>query len=306
VIDGVLSSSFISADIPHWISIVLRQHRSRLLDCRIDSLEHRKNEEGAKHEYIQLALQCTGRSGMRYSRHIRIDRSFQRNPSCVKNHYRTLLRGGGLPADDTVIITPTPYRTGSFSLYAAYFHDDQRPTILDLAAVLQAVTSLAPMYDLYAMCYWHARMSFDGLAFSFQGRIMEAHKPSSRGKFGNLKVTEQNGRLVLTCLKRLPSWSRNFLELPTLPMVLERVAIMRAEISEAEYLTEPREVEVAVEQETEMIAGQIVEVYTSVPIESINLNLYILFLRPFHFLLATLKNRSFTQASSGRQSFFQM
>ena len=231
-IDSVLTSSVISASLPDWIDVVL-QHRDRhrLLEYRIDSLEHRKNEEGAKHEYIDLTLHCPGRSGTRHSRHIRIDRSFQQNPSDVQNHYRTLLRGGGLPADETVIITPTPYHTASFSLYAAYFHGTQRPTLLDLVAVLRAVASLAPYYHLYTICYWHAYMVFHGLAHRFDSRIEKGYRPNLRGVYRwPLRVIQKDDRLVLTGLKLLP-WSCNFLELPTFSELLECIKSMHKEIS---------------------------------------------------------------------------
>ena len=276
VIDSVLSSSVISDSLPDWIDLVL-QHRDRLLECRIDSLEHRKNEEGAKHEYIQVTFQCTGHSGMRHSRHMRIDRSFQRNPSDLQSRYRTLLRGGGLPADDTVIITPTPYHTTSFPLYAAYFHGAQRPTLLDLVAVLRAVTSLAPYYHLYTMCYWHAYMVFHGLAHRFDGRIEKGYKPSLRGVYRwPLRVIQKDDRLVLTGL-RIFSWSCNFLELPTFSELLECIKSMRKEISGDEQ----QEV-IVVEQQAESIAEQLGEVHYFVPlVESIKMNLRSLFPRLF-------------------------
>jgi len=258
VIDSVLSSSVITTSLHDWINVVL-QHRDQLLECRIDSLEHRKNQNGVKHEYVDLTLQCTGRSGMRYSRHIRIDRSFQRNSIDVQSHYRTLLRGGGLPADDTVIIAPTPYHTASFSLYAAYFHGAQRPTLLDLVAVLQAVSSLAPSYHLYTMCYWHAYMVFRGLAQRFDGRIEKGYKPVMRGVYKwPIRVIEKDDRLVLTGLRLLP-WSCNFLELPTFSEVLGCIEAMRTELSQ--------------EEQQEVITEHPIEVRTFMTLQSKSMNL---------------------------------
>jgi len=244
VIDGVLTSStLISDSIQNWVPTVLQQYPdSRLLDCRVVALEHRKNRGGSEHEYVLLKLRYTGleKSHLRFAR---IDRSFQRNTSRVVQHYRTLLRGRPLAADDVIIVTPTPLRTDSVSLYEAYFDHDHAPSIFDLALVLNAISSLSPDYDLWKeMCYWHARMVFEGLTRTFDGHIEEGAEPSKRGKFaGFLTLLDEEGRFLLR--------RRNFMqrvsdvhELPTLPRVLERISSMRAEL----FRVEPHNVEVCI------------------------------------------------------------
>jgi len=243
MIDGVLTSStLISDSIQNWVPTVLQQYSESqpILDCRVVALEHRKNRGGSEHEYILLKLRYTGLQ-KRHVRFIRIDRSFHRNTSRVVQQYTALLRGRPLAADDVIIITPTAIRTGSISLYEAYFDHDHAPSIVDLAIVLDAISFLSPDYDLWKeMCYWHARMVFEGLTRTFDGRVEEGAEPNKRGKFaGFLTLVDEEGRFVVR--------RRNFMqrvsdvyELPTLPRVLERISFMRAEL----MLVKPHDTEV--------------------------------------------------------------
>ena len=113
-IDAILSSALVGGDIGTWI-LSVRHLALPLLDCRIVAVEHRKNVKGAEHEYLFLTMRCKGvSSGKIFTRYIRSDRSFYHNSPGVIKHYRNLLRGGGLAADDTIIISPTSFRTGSY------------------------------------------------------------------------------------------------------------------------------------------------------------------------------------------------
>jgi len=195
----------ISNSVPSWVQTIRHRYSTDLLNCRIISAEHRKNSGGAEHEYILLTMKCYCNSD-NFTRYIRIDRSFRHNPSTVLRHYKTLLRGNALPADDTIIIDPTPFPTGSYSLYKVEFA--LAPNILDLAALLDAVSSLAPNYDLYRfMCYWHSRILFESLVQAFQGTVEAGEKPEQRGRIGwsdfSISVVDQNGRFRFNRLTRM-------------------------------------------------------------------------------------------------------
>jgi len=113
-IDAILSSALVGDNIETWIRSV-RHLALPLHDCRIVAVEHRKNKKGAEHEYLFLTMRCKGiSSGKIFTRYIRSDRSFYHNSPGVIKHYRNFLRGGGLAADDTIIISPTSFRTGSY------------------------------------------------------------------------------------------------------------------------------------------------------------------------------------------------
>ena len=222
MLDGVLSSHSIGDTISHWTdSILHHKYLHRLHECRVIFIQHRKTEARSKHEYLQVTIQY--RTHLRY---IRIDRSFHRNPKDTQSHFRTLLRGGSLPADDTIFITTRPYDADSFSLYTMRFDHPVAPTILDLATVLQAVNSLSTVYNLHSMCYWHSRVVFDGMLDVFSGKAEVAQKPRQRGKFSNsIKLVEKGGRLVLGVWE-LP-WMANSVRLPTRLEVLDEVVRLR-------------------------------------------------------------------------------
>ena len=222
-IDGVLSAHSIGDTIEHWADNILRhKHQHHLQNCRLVSIEHRKNEDGPKHEYILVTVNCS--ADVRY---IRIDRSFQRNPRDVQNHYRSLLRGRGVPADDTIIITSTPHHAGSFSLYAMYFDFAAAPTVYDLAIVLQAISSSSTSYSLESMCYWYARMVFDGIAVPFNGRVEPGQKPHLRGKFTRFIQLVDEGE-TLAFRAGLP-WISNVFDVPTRLELLGKIADLRQE-----------------------------------------------------------------------------
>jgi len=232
--NSVLSLHLIGNTTDNWARILLDpQELDDLLELRnfrLIEIEHRKNEESPYHEFVQVTVQCTTIERSTHIRYARVDRSFQRNPASVRNHYRNLLRGSSLPADDTIFITPTPHRAGSFSMFVLYFDYTKAPTILDLANVLQAVTSSAPNYNLDSMCYWFARMVFDGLAEAFGGQILPGQKPGRRGKFTwGIELVERGGSLRLTGLPYLTR-ARKSPVLPTREVISSEIHRLRKQL----------------------------------------------------------------------------
>ena len=229
--DGVLASWCIGDTISHWAFTILESNGSGMCCCRVISAEHRKNDSGLKHEYLQLTLLFTGQNRT-YIRYARIDHSFQRNPKETQKHFRAVFRDGNLNpmAEDTIIITPTPLLTDSVSLYEIYFDLEQAPTIIDLAIVLKAVTSFARRDPLNTfLCYLHARLLFEGLACTFQGRVQEGNVSQLRGNFGSLLgAIDASGRIILVKMN-LCSRISNIYELLTLSEVLGRISSIRAE-----------------------------------------------------------------------------
>lgn len=59
------------------------------------------------------------------------------------------------------------------------------PTILDLAAVLEAHSTLSPKYRLFAtMCYWYAGSTYEVLERIHEGRSQDAKHARKSGKLG--------------------------------------------------------------------------------------------------------------------------
>lgn len=59
------------------------------------------------------------------------------------------------------------------------------PTILDLAAVLEAHSVLSPEYRLYAtMCYWYAGSTYEVLKNLYRGQNKDAPASKKSGKYG--------------------------------------------------------------------------------------------------------------------------
>ena len=241
-LDGVLSAHSISSTIDQWaFSVLNHEQRNRLRDCRVLWMEHRKNREGSMHEYIQVAVLCTIHSTPCF-RFIRIDRSFQRNPPHTQDHHRPLLRGRSLPADDTLMISSTPHLAGSFSVYVMHFDFAVAPSILDLAIVLSAVTSAAPVYNLETMCYWYARMVFESTAESFNGRVEPGQCPELRGRFTRgIRLVEKDGKFCLAILAYVPWIKRSLVALPTRLDLLSEVTHLREELERAWYCAESAE-----------------------------------------------------------------
>ena len=233
--DGILSDHRISNSIDDWAHAVLHhKHRSQLDGFRTVTLEHLKSRSRPRHEFVQVKVLYK-----HAHRFIRVDRSFQRNSTHVRDQYRDLLRGGSLPADDTIIITSTPHYHDSLPMYAMSFDPKHAPTILDLAIVLLAITSSAPVYNLESMCYWYARMVFDGVADAFGGRVVPKERPDLRGTFsGSIRLVEKNGTFTLTGLGYLP-WLRQSLPLPTRQALLDDISRIRGEF-ESEWELEGR------------------------------------------------------------------
>jgi len=148
-----------------WTENITRAHPLHLLSgCRIVAAEHRKKIQGSEHEYI--VLQTVYRGIQQYVR-------VERRPS--KPSPLWLQFGAGVLAQDTVIMSPTNFdESGSYALYTMHFPEATGPNLLDLAATLSAIISLAPRYHLYtSSCYWFARMVFEGLKHLFRGEVME-------------------------------------------------------------------------------------------------------------------------------------
>ena len=236
--DGILSDHRIANSIDDWAQAVLHhKQRSQLDGFRTVTLEHLKSRSRPRHEFIQVKIQYK-----HSHRFIRVDRSFQRNSTHVRDQYRDLLRGGSLPADDTIIITSTPHYHDSFPLYAMSFDPKHAPTILDLAIVLLAVTSSAPVYNLESMCYWYARMVFDGVADAFGGRVIPKERPDLRGTFsGSIRLVERNGTFTLNGIGYLPRL-RRFLPLPTRQALLDEISRIRGEFESEWELEERKEI----------------------------------------------------------------
>jgi len=223
LIDGVLSSSTVLGDnVPRWISSIRHHDAALLLKCRITAMEHRKNEDKSRHEYILLTMQYQG-FYRTHARYIRLDRSFDHNPSLVLNHYRTLIRGGTILADDTIIISDQLYLDGSYPLHEVRFDHSRAPTILHLAALLEAITALAPNYHIYKyMCYWHSRMVFDSLTHLFPHYAYEREKAQMRGRFRwSVPVIDRRGGFVIGTKANHAVVPEND-ELPSLPRILNR------------------------------------------------------------------------------------
>jgi len=190
------------------------------------------------HEYIQVAVLCTIQSTPCF-RFIRIDRSFQRNPPHIQGYHRPLLRGRSLPVDDTLIISSTPHLAGSFSVYVMHFDFAVAPSILDLAIILSAVTSAAPVYNLESMCYWYARMVFESTAESFNGRVEPGQCPEHRGRFARgIRLVEKDGKFCLAVLAYVPWIRRSLVVLPTRLDLLSEVTYLREEMERAWYRAE--------------------------------------------------------------------
>ena len=114
------------------------------------------------------------------------------------------------------------------------------PSILDLAIVLSAVTSAAPVYNLETMCYWYARMVFEGTAESFNGRIEPGQCPEHRGRFTRgIRLVEKDGQFRLGVLAYVPWIRRSLLiALPTRLDLLSEVTRLREEMERAWYHAE--------------------------------------------------------------------
>lgn len=222
--DGILRSSSFGDSIYRWSAAIVTRELTSLLDSRIVSVEHRKNVGGLKHEYILATVLFMGQSRP-YIRYVRLDIAFQRNSKEIQTHYRMLLRGDSIAGEDTVIITPTPFHTGSVCLYEIYFHHEHAPSIKDLAIMIQAIAALASIYHMCTlMCYWHARMLFEGLARAFCGHTKEGDEHQMRGKFdGFLMVVDEKDRFLLIKLDFLRRAS-NFYELFTISALLELIS----------------------------------------------------------------------------------
>jgi len=193
VIDATLIST--------WTENITRAHPLHLLSgCRIVAAEHRKKIQGSEHEYIVLRTVSRG-----IHHHVRIERRPSR-PSSLRLQF-----GAGVPAKDTIIISPINFDdTGSYALYTMHFPEATGPNLLDLAATLSAIISLAPRYHLYtSSCYWFARMVFEGLEHLFRGKVMEGDWPHYRGKYARfITVIDTNGDFLLRKPRALRRWER--------------------------------------------------------------------------------------------------
>lgn len=238
-IDAVLSSVRIGSSTDRWArALSARNHHDTLTlsNCQVLAVEHRKNSKGAEHEYLLFTLRCKGpSSGRMYTRYLRTDRSFQHD-SPVLHPHKHLLRGGSLPADDTIHIELCPFKSDSYTLYKMTFDNEMlAPNILDLAALLQAVASLSSQYHLYTfMCYWHARTVYDALRVRFRGRQQEGERPHSRGRYagGWAMISNEEGQLLMTkrfSILRIGRRTHD-LEMPTLPKILAQFDILRRKI----------------------------------------------------------------------------
>jgi len=171
-------------------------------------------------------------------RYARVDGAFQHSPWEVQKHYKfLLLHRGTLPTDDIIIITTTPFQLKSVSLYEIHFNLERAPSIVDLAIVLKAASSLALTDDILSasMCYWHARMVFESLASAVPGQIQEGNEPHRRGKFGKiLGAVDVDGRFLLAKLDLCRRVS-DVRELLSLSNVFQRISFFQAEVNRLRY-----------------------------------------------------------------------
>ena len=191
-------------DIHEWAATTLQTYPALLLRrCELAFLEHRKNKRGAEHEFLDLAFVCRG-TRKSYIRYLQV----HRHPSLKPIPLHVQL-GGGITARDTISVSRSPFdTTHSYPLYQLHFPPLAYPTILDLAAMLITVVSLAPRYHLYtSACYWYARMVFEGLKHVFQGEVRKGEKAQNRGKYaGILLLVDENAYFLWGKPRALRRW----------------------------------------------------------------------------------------------------
>lgn len=159
----------------------------RLLQTRINHVEHHKSTHGIGHEFLLITFEYQGQAeGKVYTRHIRIERSVSYSASLSSFTSSVLTLGIGRTATDLISISPSPFDTSSsYLLYSLEFSTCSRTlTIADLASVLIGVQDMAPKYKLYNhMCYWFSRAVFEGLSFVCHAHAVPRERAWLRGRF---------------------------------------------------------------------------------------------------------------------------
>jgi len=187
-----------------WTAAMRKLELSRLKQCTISRIEHWKRQRAAEHEFLLLEFICVGLSKT-YKRYARVERDIQSSPNGSSlRRSSTSMRlkfGGKVAAEDTIIISPEPFSDeDSYSVFHLDFPSGNNPNVADLSALLEVMIDVAPKYHLYTyMCYWFARMVFDGLGFGFKGRMLEGEKARFRGKFAHkFNIINKDGRFILS------------------------------------------------------------------------------------------------------------
>jgi len=188
-------------DVHEWVTTLQTYPTTLLLRCELAFLEHRKNKHGAEHEFLDLTFVCRG-TYTSFIHYLRV----HRHPS-VKPIPLHVQLGWGIDAQDTISVSHHPFDT---SLYQLRFPPLAYPTILDVAAMLITVASLAPRYHLYtSACYWYARMVFEGLKHVFRGEVSKGEKAQNRGKYaGMLPLVDDDAYFLLGKPRALRHWQR--------------------------------------------------------------------------------------------------
>ena len=192
-------------DVHEWATILRTYPIQLLRRCDLAFLEHRKNKHGAEHEFLDLTFVCRG-IHKSYIRYLQV----HRHPSLKPIPLHVQL-GGGITARDTISVSRSPFdTTHSYPLYQLRFPPLAYPTILDLAAMLVTVISLAPRYHLYtSACYWFARMVFEGLKHVFHGEVLKGEKAHNRGKYaGIILLVDENTYFLWGKPRALRRWQR--------------------------------------------------------------------------------------------------